>query len=225
MSLTTTLPLPGWLRVGWVVVLAGVLGVHLGRAARQSGQRRWWHGSYALVTVAMIVMYLFDPLTLSGRGGVPVGVFVGAVVLLVLVASSTLLLWRREGRPNPAWVVATADVLTLAYLQIPAAVRPVVVCVVFAAYLAAQVVAWLVGAWARAGVPRTPHRPAPAPSPDDPATSPAARSAPATSRAAAPLSSAVEARRFGLDPATLGAVGTRLAMALIAVGMFYLLSV
>ncbi|HEY2191805.1 MAG TPA: hypothetical protein VGH76_05815, partial [Actinomycetospora sp.] len=46
---------------------------------------------------------------------------------------------RDDGRAATPWLVAVADTVTLAYIQIPADVRPVIICVLFACYLAVQV--------------------------------------------------------------------------------------
>ncbi|NMO92260.1 hypothetical protein [Actinomycetospora sp. TBRC 11914] len=126
--------LPVWARVVGVVLLLGVLAV-LGReTARTSGPARRWHAVYVVVAAGMVLMYAANPLDTPGFSAAGLLVFVVALVGVVAVAVAAV---RHRGAA--AWLVALADVVTLAYVQIPAAVRPVVVCVLFACYLAVQV--------------------------------------------------------------------------------------
>jgi hypothetical protein len=126
--------LPTWWRAIWVVLLVGVVLV-LGRAAgATTGGARWWHVTYAVAGAGMVVMYAANPMDTPGFNGPALVVFVVALVVLVALAVAAV-----RTRPTASWLLAGADVVTLAYIQIPADVRPVIICVLFACYLAVQV--------------------------------------------------------------------------------------
>ncbi|MCD2193740.1 hypothetical protein LQ327_10160 [Actinomycetospora endophytica] len=126
--------LPTWWRAIWVVLLLGVVLV-LGRAAATaSGPARWWHAAYVVMAVGMVVMYAANPMDTPGFNGPALIVFVIGLVGVVATAAMAV-----RARPPASWLVATVDMVTLAYIQIPADVRPVIICVLFACYLAVQV--------------------------------------------------------------------------------------
>ncbi len=128
--------LPTWWRGVCVVLLLGVVGVLAWAAARSGGSARWWHVTYAVVGAGMVVMYAANPMDTPGFSRPALLVFAVALVGLVALGAAAL----RGGRAVTApWLVAAADVVTLAYIQIPADVRPVIICVLFACYLAVQV--------------------------------------------------------------------------------------
>ena len=79
-------------------------------------------------------MYAANPMDTPGFNPPALVVFV--VALLGVVALATVAL---RNRGAASWLVVLADMVTLAYIQIPAAVRPVIICVLFACYLAVQV--------------------------------------------------------------------------------------
>jgi hypothetical protein len=125
--------LPTWWRVVCVVLLLGVVAVLGLRATRTTGPARWWHAAYAAMGVGMVVMYAANPMDTPGFNGAALVVFVVALAGIVALAAAAVL------RRAAAWLVALADAVTLAYIQIPADVRPVIICVLFACYLAVQV--------------------------------------------------------------------------------------
>jgi hypothetical protein len=189
--------LPTWWRAICVVLLVGVVLV-LGRAAgATTGGARWWHVTYAVAAAGMVVMYAANPMDTPGFNAAALVVFVVALVMLVALAVAAV-----RTRPTASWLVAAADVVTLAYIQIPADVRPVIICVLFACYLAVQVGLRLtVAVRALRGAPQRASRrlvdPSGRPTPDDQAGAPSRRT---------------------------GAV-VPVALAVLALGMLYMLSV
>jgi hypothetical protein len=146
---TADVLLPTWWRAVWVVLLLGVLAALALSATRVSGRARVWHAVYAGAAACMVVMYAANPMDTPGFGAVALVVFV--VALLGLAGTAVLALRVRTA----SWAVAVVDLVTLAYIQIPADVRPVIVCVLFACYLAVQVALRLtVAVRALRGAPR-----------------------------------------------------------------------
>ncbi len=190
--------LPAWWRAVWVVLLLGVITVLGLAAARTAGPARWWHATYAVVGAGMVVMYAANPMDTPGFNTAALVVFVVALVGLVALAIAAV----RGGRAvlTAPWLVAAADVVTLAYIQIPAGVRPVIICVLFACYLAVQIGLRLtVAVRALRGAPQRASR-----SLVDPSGRPAADAA---------------------EPSTRGDAVVPIALAVLALGMLYMLSV
>lgn len=135
---TAAVLLPTWWRAICVVLLLGVAIVLGLRAVRTAGAVRWWHVTYTVVAAGMVVMYAANPMDTPEFNPPALVVFV--VALLGVVATAPEAVRRRhDGRAATPWLVAMADTATLAYIQIPADVRPVIICVLFACYLAVQV--------------------------------------------------------------------------------------
>lgn len=128
--------LPTWWRAICVVLLLGVAVVLGLRAARTTGPTRSWHAIYAIVAAGLVAMYAANPM--DGPGFSTAALIVLVVALLGVVATAGGAVRHRGGATAP-WLVTVADTVTLAYIQIPAAVRPVSICVLFACYLAVQV--------------------------------------------------------------------------------------
>ncbi|GAA4826889.1 hypothetical protein GCM10023201_12060 [Actinomycetospora corticicola] len=131
---TADVLLPTWWRAVWVVLLLGVLVVLALAAARVTGRPRAWHAVYAGAAACMVVMYAANPMDTPGFNGAALTVFV-----IALIGLATVVVAGFRGGITAPWVIAVVDVVTLAYIQIPADVRPVIVCVLFACYLAVQV--------------------------------------------------------------------------------------
>lgn len=140
MHPTAAALLPTWLRAVWVVLLAAVVAVLALQAARTPAPARWWHTAYAVMGLGMIVMYAFNPMDTPGWDVSALLVLVVALIGVVALVVATVLQRRRGGKAPASWVIAVVDMVTLAYIQIPADVRPVIICVLFACYLAVQVV-------------------------------------------------------------------------------------
>ena len=194
--------LPTWWRVVWVVMLLGVVAALSLLAARTTGPARWWHVAYALMGAGMVVMYAANPMDSPGFSAPALLVFVVALIGLAALLVAAVRRRRHEGRVAASWLIAAADTVTLAYIQIPADVRPVIICVLFACYLAVQVGLRLtVAVRALRGVPQRASRalvdPAGRPASDDVAAAPQSRA-----DAVAPV-----------------------ALAVLALGMLYMLSV
>jgi hypothetical protein len=136
---TAALLLPGWVRVVGALVLLAVAGVLVRRAAGSSGSSRTWHGVYAVTALAMALMFAANSMVGPGPNWAAVTVMVVGVVGVVLVAAR--LVRDRATAPVLPWVIALVDLVILVYIQIPSPSRPLPVCVLFAAYLAVQVVA------------------------------------------------------------------------------------
>lgn len=131
---TADVLLPTWWRAVCVVLLLGVVVALALAAARSEGLSRGWHLGYAGAALGMVVMYAANPMDTPGFNAAALVVF---VVALVGVLGALAVAVRTRG--SVPWVVATVDLVTLAYIQIPADVRPILVCVLFACYLAVQV--------------------------------------------------------------------------------------
>lgn len=138
--------LPHWLRVGWAVVFAGVLLLHLRHAHSMSGQARWWHGGHVLMAGGMLGMYLLPRTENAGL------YLVGGLLFAALAAASggaAVLLWRREGVWNLLWVTSAVDMFAMVVMLVSAQARPATLSRVLVCYLAIQAVAWASGLWAR----------------------------------------------------------------------------
>jgi len=138
--------LPHWLRVGWAVVFAAVLVLHLRHARSMSAQARWWHGGHMLMAGAMLGMYLL-PSTGNAEASLVGGLLFGA--LAVASGAAAVLLWRREGVLNLLWVTSAVDMVAMVVMLVPASARPATLSRVLVCYLAIQAVAWAGGLWAR----------------------------------------------------------------------------
>lgn len=138
--------LPDWLRVVWIVALGVVIVTHVWHAYSRPGQHRWWHAGHIFMAAGMVVMYVPGSMTEPGLSAVGVVLF-GGVALTTAVA--TVVLRRREGALNPLWVVAVVDTLVMAYMWLPAAIRPSLLDYALAAYLGCQLLAWALGLWER----------------------------------------------------------------------------
>ena len=148
--------LPDWLRVIWVVALGVVIVTHLWHAYRRPGQHRWWHAGHIFMAAGMVVMYLPGAMAVPGLSQVGVVLFGGVAVA---IAAATAVLRRREGALNPLWLVAAMDELIMAYMWLPAAIRPALLDYALAAYLGCQMLAWVLGWWERdPGTARPPVR-------------------------------------------------------------------
>lgn len=196
--------LPPWWRGVWVVLLLLVVAVLARSVMVTAGRSRAWHLTYAAAGLGMIVMYAANPMDTPGLNGPALVVLVGALIGLAALVV-TALRDRRSGTPVSApWVVAAADVVTLAYIQIPADVRPVIICVLFACYLAVQVGLRLtVGVRALRGTPQRASRGL---------VDPGGRPTPATGTGEG-------------GPSRRGEAAVPLALAVLGLGMLYMLSV
>jgi hypothetical protein len=154
-SAMAALLLPVWVRVLGAVVLLVVTAVLARRAALATGPQRLWHAGYAGVAVAMALMFAANPMVGPGPSWSAWIVLVGAALALVAL-TAFMVLHRRSAGLTPPWIVAWVDLVILGYIQVPSPSRPIVVCTLFAAYLAVQVVARAVAA------ARARRRPAPA---------------------------------------------------------------
>jgi hypothetical protein len=131
--------LPVWVRILGTVVLVLTAGVLASRAARTSGSARPWHGLYALVAAALALMFAANPMT--GPGLSPPSLIVLAVAVVgVIAVIGRMVARRRSGGATWPWAIALVDLVILGYIQVPSPDRPIPVCVLFAAYLAVQVV-------------------------------------------------------------------------------------
>ncbi len=205
--------LPDWLRVIWVVALGVVIVTHLWHAYCRPGQHRWWHAGHIFMAAGMVVMYL------PGAMAVP-GLFQGGVVLFggvaVAIAAATAVLRRREGALNPLWLVAAMDELIMAYMWLPAAIRPALLNYALATYLGCQMLAWVLGWWERDPVTARPPVPAAA--------------EPTMVRAAPGRLAASPSAPLARPPAAVGliaerAVVIRASLAVMAASMSYMLIV
>jgi hypothetical protein len=131
--------LPGWVRVVGTLLLLAVAGVLARGAVGGSGPSRTWHEVYAVTALAMALMFAANSMVGPGPNWAAVTVMVVGVVGVVLVA--VRLVRDRASAPVLPWVIALVDVVILVYIQVPSPSRPIPVCVLFAAYLAVQVVA------------------------------------------------------------------------------------
>lgn len=131
--------LPGWVRVVGTLLLLAVAGVLARGAAGSSGSLRTWHGVYAVTALAMALMFAANSMVGPGPNWAAVTVMAVGVVGVVFVAVH--LVRDRGATPILPWVIALVDLVILVYIQIPSPSRPIPVCVLFAAYLAVQVVA------------------------------------------------------------------------------------
>lgn len=201
--------LPGWVRVLGTVVLLAVAGVLAHRATRTSGGPRIWHGLYAVVAAAMALMFAANPMTGPGLAPAALIVLVVAVVGVVVVIGAMVARRRSDGLSLP-WVFALVDVVIVGYTQFPSPSRPIPVCVLFAAYLAVQVVVRAVAAVRarRRGAPM----PAPTRSLVGAAGGPTSVERPSTSGAAA-------------DGSGRGDTATMAALAVLALSMLYMVSI
>lgn len=150
--------LPAWLRLVWVIVLAGVTLVHLWHARSMSGQPRWWHVAHTVMALGMLAMYAAHPMAQRGLDRGEAVVFGVATVVL---AVTTAVLRRREDVLNPVWVASCLEMLAMTYMavimQLPTDARPTPVTWLVVSYLASQILAWAFGIWDRvpALTPRT----------------------------------------------------------------------
>ncbi|MGB9279828.1 MAG: hypothetical protein WCB57_07050 [Pseudonocardiaceae bacterium] len=154
----TNMPLlPEWLRIGWVVALVAVIVTHVWHAYCRPGQHRWWHAGHVLMAAGMVVMYLPGSMAQPGLSRDGVGLY-GGVALVT--AAATAVLWHREGALNLLWVFSAVDMLIMAYMSLPAAIRPRLLGYALAAYLGCQLLAWSLGLWEHVGVVARPPAPA-----------------------------------------------------------------
>lgn len=196
--------LPTWWRAVWVILLLGVATVTALRAARTPAPARWWYAAYAVMGASLVVMYGLNPMSTPGFSTPALLVFVVALLGVVALVVATIRQRRASGTTPTAWVIAVVDMVTLAYIQIPAAVRPIVVCILFACYLAVQVILRLtVAVRALRGAPQRSSRTL---------VDPGGRVAGTPSAGTAPR------------PARADAV-VPIALAVLALGMLYMLSV
>lgn len=196
--------LPTWWRAVWVILLLGVATVTALRAARTPAPARWWYAAYAVMGASLVVMYGLNPMSTPGFSTPALLVFVVALLGVVALVVATIRQRRASGTTPTAWVIAVVDMVTLAYIQIPAAVRPIVVCILFACYLAVQVILRLtVAVRALRGAPQRSSRTL---------VDPGGRAAGTPSAGTAPR------------PARADAV-VPIALAVLALGMLYMLSV
>jgi hypothetical protein len=150
--------LPGWVRAGWLVVLAAVALLHLRHVRRCTGQPRGWHLGHLFMTSGMILMYV-EPM--PGAATSQTGLLVFGVATCVL-AGWTMLLRRRETRWSPLWIFTTADMAVMTYMFVPPAHWSHFVTSVCTAFQLAQALAWIFARWQRLA-------PAPAAAPVAPA--------------------------------------------------------
>lgn len=212
-SMTSVPLLPDWLRLVWVVTLGVVIVTHVWHAYCRPGQHRGWHAGHILMAAGMVVMYIPGAMAEPGLFRVGVVLFGGVAVA---IAAATVVLRRREGALNPLWVVAAVDMLIMAYMWLPAAIRPAPLDYALAAYLGCQMLAWALGRWERDPVAARPPVPA--------ATEPTmVRAGPGrlAGRPAAPLAS---------PPAAVGLIAERApviraSLAVMAASMSYMLIV
>ncbi|MGH3547209.1 MAG: hypothetical protein ACRDQU_03605 [Pseudonocardiaceae bacterium] len=139
-------PLPDWLRVVWVVALGVVIVTHLWHAYCKLGQCRWWHAGHIVMAVGMVVMYLPGSMARAGLSRTGVALFGGAALA---TAGAAAVLRRREGAFNLLWAVVAVDLLIMAYMWLPAAIRPSPLDYALAGYLGCQLLAWSLGLWER----------------------------------------------------------------------------
>lgn len=149
--------LPDWLRVVWVVALGVAIVTHLWHAYCRPGQHRWWHAGHIFMAAGMGVMYWPGSMTEPGLSRVGVVLFGGVALAM---AAATAVLRRREGALNPLWVLAAVDMLIMAYMWLPATIRPSLLDYALAAYLGCQMLAWALGLWERDPVTARPPAPA-----------------------------------------------------------------
>ncbi len=209
--------LPHWLRVGWAVVFAAVLVLHLRHARSMSGQARWWHAGHTLMAGGMLGMYLLprsENVSLYVVGSLFFGAFTAAA------GGAAVMLWRREGVLNLLWVTSAVDMFAMVVMLLSPAARPATLSRVLVCYLAVQAVAWACGLWARvpalsASAVRSAVTAAPATLPVD-----GEPPGPAPVRADALEGTA---RRTGLTPHHTP--GIRVSLALMECGMAWMLAV
>lgn len=206
--------LPDWLRVVWVVALGVVIGTHVWHAYCRPGQHRWWHADHIFMAAGMVVMYVPGSMTEPGLSRFGVVLF-GGVALATAVA--TVVLRRREGALNPLWVVAAVDMLVMAYMWLPAAIRPSLLDYALAAYLGCQLLAWALGLWGRDHVIAGP----PVLAATAPAMARAGPGRPAAARPSAPLTCRSAAVGLIAERAPV----VRASLAVMAASMSYILIV
>lgn len=206
--------LPGWVRTLWTVLAVLVLGVQIRYAVKIAGPVRRWYAAYAVMAAGMIVMYTANPMDPPDALS-PAALVVLIVGVLGAIALAVLLIRGSEAgrwRGRTPWLLAFVDMVTLAYIQIPTAVRPVLVCVVFAAYLFVTIVMRLAAVvQALRGAPQRPAQVL---------VDPGGRSAPATGSDAGSTSESTPSTAAGPG----GVIGP-LSLAVLAAAMLYILSV
>jgi hypothetical protein len=141
--------LPGWVRLVWVIAMAVVAVVHIWHGATMAGQPRWWHAAHTAMAVGMLAMYAADPMRQRGLDRAFILIF---AIITLAIAAATVLLCRREDRPNPLWVatgVDTAAMMYMATVMASPSTAPRVVTWIVVAYLVCQTFAWLLGLWDR----------------------------------------------------------------------------
>src|SRR6476661_1929603 len=213
MGSMTSMPLlPDWLRVVWVVALGVVIVTHVWHAYCRPGQHRWWHAGHILMAAGMAVMYVPGSMTEPGLSRVGVVLF-GGVALAT--AAVTVVLRRRESALNPLWVVAAVDMLVMAYMWLPAAIRPSLLDYALAAYLGCQLLAWAL--WGRDHVIARP----PVPAATAPMMAGAGPGRPAAARPSAPLTYPSAAVGLIAERAPV----VRASLAVMAASMSYMLIV
>ena len=215
MGSTMSMPLlPQWLRIVWALALAVVVVLHTGHAWTRPGQGRWWHTGHIIMALGMIGMYLLGT-THPGLSWAGVVLF---AVLTLAVATTAVVLRRREAVRNPLWVASAVDMLVMTYMLLPPAARPAEVSWVLVGYLACQVLAWGLGLWDHVAV----LQPVPAASAAVPVTTPA------TEQVHAPSPATIMPARRGDRTLGLTAHCTpaiRVSLVVMAASMAYMLAV
>jgi hypothetical protein len=208
--------LPQWLRIVWAVALAGVLLLHVWHAWFVRGQPRWWHVGHIVMALGMMGMYL---LGMTDPGLYRTGVVLFAAMTVAL-ATTAVLLRRREGALNPLWMASAVDMLAMTFMLLPSAAQPAAVRSVFVAYLTCQMLAWALGLWDYVPVLQ------PVPPPPGPVPGPRATATTRRVQAVAPITAILAHNRdrvLGLTAHCTPAI--RVSLAVMAASMAYMLAV
>jgi hypothetical protein len=133
--------LPGWLGVALATVFGGILVVHLYHVIVVTGRERLWHGVHVLMATGMIVMF-------APTDRVVVLNVVGGVVFAVTaVTLAGRLVWQRAHRHHigKLWLVAVIDLAAMVYMFAMMDVRLLWLTVPLVGWFVVQATGWSTG--------------------------------------------------------------------------------
>ena len=139
---TSTLALPGWIRVLWIAALLGAAVIHLRHTRRARGWARWWHTGHTTMAIGMALMYLVDRMEAAAVDQALLLVFA-----LLALAALIAVVRRPESLRNVLWWGGTLDLLAMVFMVLPAQDRTSLATRVVLIYLGVQVVACARSRW------------------------------------------------------------------------------
>ena len=139
---TSTLALPGWIRVLWIAALLGAAVIHLRHTRRARGWARWWHTGHTTMAIGMALMYLVDRMEAAAVDQALLLVFA-----LLALAALIAVVRRPESLRNVLWWGGTLDLLAMVFMVLPAQDRTSLATRAVLIYLGVQVVACARSRW------------------------------------------------------------------------------